>query len=315
MSTGWFQAGVKPQRNNDDSKEQRQPRNDNNNRRNNNKNYNNNRSNPKTKNINAQVNSTQQSKSLNSQNPNSQNRNRDIPPPNSQSAVAKLFANMRGPTANPTSIKEVSITDAYIHKNMTRSYELTRPPPEGFQIVLKKMFPSLDVCIINNVEIKNKILPSLFLHFNENHEKGNQDYEKSSHLQFTVQGIVLRLIAVGADKVDAEGTLIPKINKKIYATGVPFSLTRNSTYLKEILSKWVELDDSDPIKMVYEDGMYKGSLVIPVLEYNKVPPTIVNFPFFTLNAYGSYEKVPNAVCKVSFLSKGHDPNMRPEMNA
>lgn len=78
---------------------------------------------------------------------------------------------------------------------------------------------------------------------------------------------LLRLQAVGSDRTDAEGTYIPKINKNIYATGVPFSLTRNAEFLKETFGQWVDLDHSDSIKMIYEDGMYKGSIVVPVLEY------------------------------------------------
>lgn len=225
----------------------------------------------------------------------------------------KLFSNMMsGGGKGAVEIKEVSLSDAYVAKDMTRSYELTRPPPEGFQNVLKKMFPSIDVCCVNSVDIKGKYMPSLFLHFNEQHDKGYSDFDKSNQINFSVQGIALRLIAVGNDRTDAEGTLIPKINKNIYATGVPYSLTRNPDYIKQVLSEWVEFDDTDPMKMVFEDGMYKGSIVIPVAEYKKIPPVIVNFPFFTLNNFGNYEQIPNATTKVNLLCKGTDNKMKPE---
>lgn len=227
------------------------------------------------------------------------------------------YSNLMGTAGGPKGpTKEVSINDAYIVKDMTRSYELVRSPPEGFQLVLKKMFASLDVCVVNSVEIKGKMLPSLFLHFNESHDKSYDDYDKAAVINAAVQGISLRLTAVGHDKTDAEGTLIPRISKNIHATGVPFSLTRNPEVIKEMLSEWVTFEDStsqaDSIKMVYEDGMYRGAIVIPVAEYTRVPPTVINFPFFTLNSFGSYEKVPNATCKVNLVCKGHNANMRPE---
>lgn len=119
----------------------------------------------------------------------------DLPP----NPVAKMFANMmqnrdnnnpNGPKMSGK-ITEVAISDAFIHRNMTRSYELTRPPPEGYQAVLKKMFPSMDVCMVNTVEIKGKLLPSLFIHFSETHDQGHSDYDKSEFLNFSVQGIAL----------------------------------------------------------------------------------------------------------------------------
>merc|ERR1712088_707256 len=55
------------------------------------------------------------------------------------------------PPTKPVVQKEVAVDDVYVARDMTRSYELTRAPPAGTEAVLKKTFPSMDVCVVNSV--------------------------------------------------------------------------------------------------------------------------------------------------------------------
>lgn len=210
--------------------------------------------------------------------------------------------------------KEVLVEEVHVKKDMTRSYELTRSPPEGFQNDLKRQYPSMDVCVVNDIIFKEKALPSLFLHFNVEHPKGNSDWERAANLTMVVQGITIRLQAATQDKTDAEGILIPKFNRMIYATGVPFSLARNPQIIKDFLSEYVEFDEENSFKMIYEDGMYRGQVVVPVADYHSVPPFSLNMPFFTMNAFGSFEQVPKATCKIGLVCKGVDPSMKPSLS-
>ena len=286
----------KPQRsNNRGNNQNNRGRNNNQNRNNNNKNNNNENNN---KNIKANVQSST-SKSmagmLNSK----------------PSFLGEKPANYAGSAMPRLDKKEVSIEEVHVKKDMTRSYELTRPPPEGFQSVLKRQYPSMDVCVVNDIIFKEKALPSLFLHFNAEHPKGNSDHERAANLTMVVQGITIRLQAATQDKTDAEGILIPKFNRMIYATGVPFSLARNPQIIKDFLADYVEFDEENSFKMIYEDGMYRGQVVVPVAEYYSAPPFSLNMPFFTMNAFGSFEEVPNATCKIGLTCKGLDAAMKP----
>lgn len=210
------------------------------------------------------------------------------------------------PPTKPVIQKEVAIDDVYVARDMTRSYELTRAPPAGTEAVLKKTFPSMDVCVVNSVEVNGRALPSLFVHFSEDHKSAYDDYDRAAQINISVQGIGLRLTAVAADKTDGDGCFIPKLNMLIQATGMPFSLARNPSAIKEVLGQYVEFDARDTMKLVYEDGMFRGQVVIPVAMYKKVPPTQVVFPFYTMNSYGNYEKVENATCKVGIACRGYD---------
>lgn len=223
-------------------------------------------------------------------------------------------ANYAGSAMPRLDKKEVSIEEVHVKKDMTRSYELTRPPPEGFQSVLKRQYPSMDVCVVNDIVFKEKALPSLFLHFNAEHPKGNSDHERAANLTMVVQGITIRLQAATQDKTDAEGILIPKFNRMIYATGVPFSLARNPHIIKDFLADYVEFDEENSFKMIYEDGMYRGQVVVPVAEYLSAPPFQLSMPFFTMNAFGSFEQVPNATCKIGLTCKGLDATMKPNLS-
>jgi hypothetical protein len=254
----------------------------------------NNRNNQKSssKKISAQVNSSQERSSNNKKDNNKSNSN----------SFAKMMSGNAPPKGGfntspakkekegyvPTTQKEVSIEHAYVAKDMTRSYELTRMPPNGFESVLKKTFPSLDVCFVNSVDIKGKTLLSLFLHFSEDHKSSYNDFDNSASLNISVQGIGIRLTAVGSEKTDGDGVLIPKVSKTIHASGMPFSLARNANAIRSLLSEYITFDESDSIKMIYEDGMYRGNVVVPVNEYIKMPPSTVNFPFYTMNQYGNY---------------------------
>jgi hypothetical protein len=230
---------------------------------------------------------------------------------NSKPANLAAPVNYAGTAMPKLDKKEVSIEEVHVKKDMTRSYELTRSPPEGFQTVLKRQYPSMDVCVVNDIIFKEKALPSLFLHFNAEHPKGNSDWERAANLTMVVQGITIRLQAATQDKTDAEGILIPKFNRMIYATGVPFSLARNPQIIKDFLSEFVEFDEENSFKMIYEDGMYRGQVVVPVADYHSVPPFSLNMPFFTMNAFGSFEQVPKATCKIGLVCKGVDPSMKP----
>merc|ERR1712088_280041 len=210
------------------------------------------------------------------------------------------------PPTKPVVQKEVAVDDVYVARDMTRSYELTRAPPAGTEAVLKKTFPSMDVCVVNSVEVNGRALPSLFVHFSEDHKSAYDDYDRAAQVNISVQGIGLRLTAVAADKTDGDGCFIPKLNMLIQATGMPFSLARNPSAIKEVLGQYVEFDARDTMKLVYEDGMFRGQVVIPVAMYKKVPPTQVVFPFYTMNSYGNYEKVENATCKVGIACRGYD---------
>merc|ERR1712088_1229785 len=181
------------------------------------------------------------------------------------------------PPTKPVVQKEVAVDDVYVARDMTRSYELTRAPPAGTEAVLKKTFPSMDVCVVNSVEVNGRALPSLFVHFSEDHKSAYDDYDRAANLNMLIQ-----------------------------ATGMPFSLARNPSAIKEVLGQYVEFDARDTMKLVYEDGMFRGQVVIPVAMYKKVPPTQVVFPFYTMNSYGNYEKVENATCKVGIACRGYD---------
>merc|ERR1712088_808769 len=210
------------------------------------------------------------------------------------------------PPTKPVVQKEVAVDDVYVARDMTRSYELTRAPPAGTEAVLKKTFPSMDVCVVNSVEVNGRALPSLFVHFSEDHKSAYDDYDRAANVNISVQGIGLRLTAVALDKTDGDGVVIPKLNMLIQATGMPFSLARNPSDIKEVLGQYVEFDARDGMKLVYEDGLFRGQVVIPVAVYKKVPPTQVVFPFYTMNSYGNYEKVENATCKVGIACRGYD---------
>merc|ERR1712088_1154511 len=188
------------------------------------------------------------------------------------------------PPTKPVVQKEVAVDDVYVARDMTRSYELTRAPPAGTEAVLKKTFPSMDVCVVNSVEVNGRALPSLFVHFSEDHKSAYDDYDRAASVNISVQGIGLRLTAVALDKTDGDGVVIPKLNMLIQATGMPFSSARNPSAIKEV----------------------RGQVVIPVAMYKKVPPTQVVFPFYTMNSYGNYEKVENATCKVGIACRGYD---------
>jgi len=224
-------AQPKPQRTNNRGAQNQ----NNNNRRNNNQNQNRNRN---DKNVKANIQSSSTSKSAPTKSSmagmlNSKPANLGAPVNYAGSAMPKLDK------------KEVSIEEVHVKKDMTRSYELTRSPPEGFQSVLKRQYPSMDVCVVNDIIFKEKALPSLFLHFNAEHPKGNSDWERAANLTMVVQGITIRLQAATQDKTDAEGILIPKFNRMIYATGVPFSLARNPQIIKDFLSEFVEFDEEN----------------------------------------------------------------------
>merc|ERR1712088_350040 len=188
------------------------------------------------------------------------------------------------PPTKPVVQKEVAVDDVYVARDMTRSYELPRAPPAGTEAVLKKTFPSMDVCVVNSVEVNGRALPSLFVHFSEDHKSAYDDYDRAANVNISVQGIGLRLTAVALDKTDGDGVVIPKLNMLIQATGMPFSSARNPSAIKEV----------------------RGQVVIPVAMYKKVPPTQVVFPFYTMNSYGNYEKVENATCKVGIACRGYD---------
>merc|ERR1711937_1101340 len=180
---------------------------------------------------------------------------------------AKMMANK--PQPKPSVQKEVPVHEVNVARDMTRCYELTRAPPNGIEAALKKLFPSMDVCVVNSVEVNGRALPSLFVHFSEDHKSAYDDYDRAAQVNISVQGIGLRLTAVAADKTDGDGCFIQKLNMLIQATGMPFSLARNPAAIKEVLG---------------EDGMFRGQVVIPVAVYKKVPPTLVVFPFYTMNS-------------------------------
>merc|ERR1711937_699885 len=138
---------------------------------------------------------------------------------------AKMMANK--PQPKPSVQKEVPVHEVNVARDMTRCYELTRAPPNGIEAALKKLFPSMDVCVVNSVEVNGRALPSLFVHFSEDHKSAYDDYDRAAQVNISVQGIGLRLTAVAADKTDGDGCFIPKLNMLIQATGIPF-YTMNS---------------------------------------------------------------------------------------
>jgi len=258
------------------------------------------------KGVKAQVNSSQSnSKKVNSTN---NNPNSFANLMNKNQLPKGGFSTSKGTVgqATPVTIKEVPIEHAYVDKDLTRSYELTRAPPKGFESVLKKTFPSLDVCMVNSIEIKGKILPSLYLHFADNHKNSFEDHSRAANINISVSGIAIRLTAAASEKTDEDGVLIPRVSKSVYATGMPFSLARNYNAMYSVLSEYIVFDQEDSIKLIYEDGMFKGNVVIPVAEFKRMPPATVLFPFYTMGANREYERVPNATCKVGIACKGYD---------
>lgn len=110
----------------------------------------------------------------------------------------------------------------------------------------------------------------LKISFDSTKESAEQDFLKAEVFSMKFDGNETVFKAVDEEDLDAKGTYIPRLLKKIYFSGLSMELAENSEFVKEGLEEWAEFEENAEVRPMYEDGVFLGAASIRVKRFKKV---------------------------------------------
>ena len=238
-------------------------------------------------------------------NSNHVNSNMNNPPPgatssNSKNTYAQAMMNKNFKTT--TSLMNEDTTDMKEH---SRVYKMKTLPPIGFQAYAKKIFPSMDVCNVAQIEHNGVFMPALTLHFSG--ESAKKDYESAGEFTINIGRVPLTLKAIDKDtETDGHGNVIPRIVKTIFAKSVPKALADHPEIIETALKEYVKIE-KDKIIQCKINGIYSGNIIIPVVEYKVLPKMFFPMPYIAWSVTeNKWTQQGTTKCKVELRCRGFD---------
>ena len=212
-------------------------------------------------------------------------------------------------SAGPIRTTVLAKDDKIDLKELTRCYKLKRLPPVGFQSYVQKLFPTLDMCSIAQIEYRKVFMPSLTLHFDKKEDpvQAQKDYDKAESFMIYIGKSPVTLTAENDDGTDGMGNIVPRVVKNIFAKNISYALSQNPEYIREALKDYADID-VDKISNCKENRIFNGNIVIPVTDYKKIPMVYFDMPHVVWDiTTQKFIKVEGATVKAEIRCRGFDP--------